>query len=108
MSTSRARPKQVKFWASEKELDQIKKKIEKSKLTQSEYLLRSALDKNILVVEGLKEILIELSREGNNLNQISRALNQREEFNKEQFNETKERLMDLWRLIEKTLKEGNE
>lgn len=45
MSTSRARPKQVKFWASEKELDQIKKKIEKSKLTQSEYLLRSALDK---------------------------------------------------------------
>lgn len=60
------------------------------------------------MVEGLKEILIELSREGNNLNQISRALNQREEFNKEQFNETKERLMDLWRLIEKTLKEGNE
>lgn len=70
--------------------------------------MRSALDKKILVVEGLKEILIELSREGNNLNQISRALNQREEFNKEQFNETKERLMDLWRLIEKTLKEGNE
>lgn len=108
MSTSRARPKQVKFWASEKELDQIKKKIEKSKLTQSEYLLRSALDKKILVVEGLKEILIELSREGNNLNQISRALNQREGFNEEQFNETKERLMDLWSLIEKTLKEGNE
>lgn len=108
MSTSRARPKQVKFWASEKELEQIKKKIEKSKLTQSEYLLRSAIDKKILVVEGLKEILIELSREGNNLNQISRALNQREEFNEEQFNETKERLMDLWRLIEKTLKEGNE
>lgn len=108
MSTSRSRPKQVKFWASEKELDQIKKKIQKSNLTQSEYLLRSALDKNILVVEGLKEILIELSREGNNLNQISRTLNQREGFNEEQFSETKERLMELWSLIEKTLKEGNE
>ena len=108
MSTSRARPKQVKFWASEKELEQIKKKIQKSNLTQSEYLLRSALDKKILVVEGLKEILIELSREGNNLNQISRALNQREGFNEEQFRETKERLMELWSLIEKTLKEGNE
>lgn len=108
MSTSRARPKQVKFWASEKELEQIKKKVKKSKLTQSEYLLRSALDKNILVVDGLKEILIELSREGNNLNQIARALNQKEEFKVEQFLETKEKLMELWSLIEKILKEGNE
>lgn len=108
MSTSRSRSKQVKFWASEKELEQIKKKVKKSKLTQSEYLLRSALDKNILVVDGLKEILIELSREGNNLNQIARALNQKEEFNAEQLFETKEKLMELWSLIEKILKEGNE
>lgn len=108
MSTSRARPKQVKFWASEKELEQIKKKVKKSKLTQSEYLLRSALDKNILVVDGLKEILIELSREGNNINQIAKALNQKEEFKEEQFLETKEKLMELWSLIEKILKEGNE
>lgn len=108
MTTSRARPKQVKFWASEKELEQIKKKVKKSKLTQSDYLLRCALDKNILVVEGLKEILIELSREGNNLNQISRALNQSEEFKQEHLLETKEKLMELWDLIEKTLKEGNE
>ena len=108
MSTSRARPKQVKFWASEKELEQIKKKVKKSKLTQSEYLLRSALDKNILVVDGLKEILIELSREGNNLNQIAKGLNQKEEFKAEQFLETKEKLMELWGLIEKILKEGNE
>ena len=108
LSTSRARPKQVKFWASEKELEQIKKKVKKSKLTQSEYLLRSALDKNILVVDGLKEILIELSREGNNLNQIAKGLNQKEEFKAEQFLETKEKLMELWSLIEKILKEGNE
>lgn len=108
MSTSRARPKQVKFWASEKELEQIKKKVKKSKLTQSEYLLRSALDKNILVVDGLKEILIELSREGNNLNQIAKVLNQKEEFKAEQFLETKEKLMELWSLIEKILKEGNQ
>lgn len=108
MSTSRSRSKQVKFWASEKELEQIKKKVKKSKLTQSEYLLRSALDKNILVVDGLKEILLELSREGNNLNQIAKALNQNEEFKAEQFLETKEKLMELWSLIEKILKEGNQ
>lgn len=104
---NRITPKQVKFWASEKELEQIKKKVNKSKLTQSEYLLRCALDKNILVVEGLKEILIELSREGNNLNQIAKVLNQGEKVNPREFLETKEKLMDLWELIEKTLKEGS-
>lgn len=107
MENNRARPKQVKFWASEKELDEIKKKAKKSKLTQSEYLLRSALDKRIIVVEGLKDILLELSREGNNLNQISKSLNQGCQLNQEQFNEVKEKLMELWDTIEKTLKEGN-
>lgn len=108
---SRTKDKQVKFWATEKELEQIKKKVKKSKLNQSDYLLKSALDKNIIVVDGLKEILIELSREGNNLNQISRALNQGEGFNRinqEQFNKTKEKLIELWSLIEKILKEGSE
>jgi len=107
MDTNRARPKQVKFWASEKELDQIKKKAKKSKLTQSEYLLRSALDKKIIVVDGLKDILIELSREGNNLNQITKALNQGDRIEGYKILEAKEKLMDLWDHIEKILKEGN-
>jgi hypothetical protein len=107
---NRTKDKQVKFWVDEKELDQIKKKVKKSKLSQSDYLLKSALDKNIIVVDGLKEILIELSREGNNLNQISRALNQGEGFNRinqEQFMETKDKLMELWGLIAKILNEGS-
>lgn len=104
---NRKRSKQVKFWASEEELEKIKKKAEKSKLTQSEYLLRSALDKNIIVVEGLKDILIELSREGNNLNQITKALNQGDRVEGYKILEAKEKLMDLWDNIEKILKEGN-
>lgn len=104
---NRTKDKQVKFWATEKEIEQIKKKVKKSKLNQSDYLLRSALDKNILVVDGLKEILIELSREGNNLNQITRALNQEGHFDQECFLATKEKLMELWGLIEKILKEGS-
>ncbi|MDU7005642.1 plasmid mobilization protein [Clostridium sp.] len=41
--------------------------IKKSKLKQQEYLIKSALNKKIIVIDGLKEILLELSREGNNL-----------------------------------------
>lgn len=104
---NRKRPKQVKFWASEEELEKIKKKTEKSKLTQSEYLLRSALDKKIIVVDGLKDILIELSREGNNLNQITKSLNQGDRVEGYKILEAKEKLMELWDHIEKILKEGN-
>ncbi|MFH5920342.1 plasmid mobilization protein [Clostridium perfringens] len=45
----------------------MKKKVEKSKLKQQDYLIKSALNKKIIVVDGLKEILLELSRERNNL-----------------------------------------
>lgn len=108
MSGLRTRPKQVKFWVTEEELEEIKDKVNKLGMTQSEYLLRSALDKKIIVIDGIKELVIELIREGNNLNQIAKALNQGEEINLDELIETKEKLMDLWSLIEKILKEGNE
>ncbi|WP_415345029.1 plasmid mobilization protein, partial [Clostridium perfringens] len=79
MSENRKREKQIKFYVNEKEYDQIKKKVEKSKLKQQEYLIKSALNKKIIVIDGLKEILLELSREGNNLNQIAKKINEGEQ-----------------------------
>ena len=45
------------FRVNEKEYNKIKSQIEKSKLNTSEYLLRTAMDKDIIVVDGLEEIL---------------------------------------------------
>ena len=63
----RTRPRQVKFYVTEEELEKINNQVKKSKITKQEYLLRSALNKSITVIPGLKEILLELSKEGNNL-----------------------------------------
>ena len=104
MNENRKREKQIKFYVNEKEYDQIKKKIEKSKLKQQEYLIKSALNKKIIVIDGLKEILLELSREGNNLNQIAKKINEGEQ---KDIKEMKNKLNDLWDLIEKILKESN-
>ncbi|MGM8288948.1 plasmid mobilization protein [Clostridium perfringens] len=79
MSENRKRDKQIKFYVTEKEYKEIKKKVEKSKLKQTDYLIKSALNKKIIVVDGLKEILLELSREGNNLNQIAKKINEGEQ-----------------------------
>ena len=104
MNENRKREKQIKFYVNEKEYDQIKKKVENSKLKQQEYLIKSALNKKIIVIDGLKEILLELSREGNNLNQIAKKINEGEQ---KDIKEMKNKLNNLWDLIEKILKESN-
>ncbi|MDC4246388.1 plasmid mobilization protein [Clostridium perfringens] len=104
MNENRKREKQIKFYVNEKEYDQIKKKVKKSKLKQQEYLIKSALSKKIIVIDGLKEILLELSREGNNLNQIAKKINEGEQ---KDIKEMKNKLNNLWDLIEKILKESN-
>lgn len=101
MSENRKRDKQIKFYVTEKEYKEIKKKVEKSKLKQTDYLIKSALNKKIIVLDGLKEILLELSREGNNLNQIAKKINGGEQTD---IKEMKKNLMELWDLIEKILK----
>ena len=100
MNENRKREKQIKFYVNEKEYDQVKK----SKLKQQEYLIKSALNKKIIVIDGLKEILLELSREGNNLNQIAKKINEGEQ---KDIKEMKNKLNNLWNLIEKILKESN-
>ncbi|MFH5911724.1 plasmid mobilization relaxosome protein MobC, partial [Clostridium perfringens] len=67
-------------------------------------LIKSALNKKIIVIDGLKEILLELSREGNNLNQIAKKINEGEQ---KDIKEMKNKLNNLWDLIEKILKESN-
>ena len=101
----RTRNKQIILRATEKEYELIQKKVEKSKLKQNDFLLKSALQKNIIVIEGLQELLLELIREGKNLNQIAKALNQNENSNLNEINELKEKLIDLWGTAEEILKE---
>ena len=103
----RTRNKQIILRTTEKEYELIQRKVEKSKLKQNDFLLKSALQKNIIVIEGLQELLLELIREGKNLNQIAKVLNQNqvENFKSNEITELKEKLIDLWAAAEKILKE---
>ena len=65
----------ITFRVSSDEMERIEKKIEKSKLSRSEYLRKATLDKKIVVVEVLTEYSTELRRIGNNINQLTKAVN---------------------------------
>ena len=68
----RARPFAYNFRASEQEKNLIDSAIAKSGLTITDFVIRSITDKPITVIENSGEILAELKRQGNNLNQVVR------------------------------------
>ena len=88
----------MKFRATEEEKDRIMKKVEASDLSISEYLRRCALDKPVIVMEGVDQIAYELRAIGNNLNQITRAVNSGY-IQAVNLQETEEVLGQLWQSL---------
>ncbi|MHB1334858.1 MAG: plasmid mobilization protein [Candidatus Humimicrobiaceae bacterium] len=73
---SRKRNNFYAFWMSDSEMSVFKTKISNTNLNQSAYIRKSILDKNITVIPGIRDLIIEIKRIGNNLNQITRQANE--------------------------------
>ncbi len=69
---NRTRPFAYTFRANEKEKNLIDKAISASGLTMREFVIRAIINKPVIVIECGGEILAELKRQGNNLNQVVR------------------------------------
>lgn len=68
--------KRVNFRITDKELQKIKEKAKRSNMNLTKYLTMCALNKDIVVIENLKQFQVELRRIGNNLNQLTRLCNE--------------------------------
>lgn len=82
----------------------IRNKAAKAKISVSSYVRKAALDKNIMVIDGLREIKNELNGIGNNLNQqtiIMRANN----GNSPKVEEMKNQFCEVMNLIKNILRE---
>lgn len=102
-TSNRKRQKQIVIRATDKEFEQIKAKVKKSKLTQNKYLLQSALDKEIKVVEGIKDLVIETKRIGVNLNQLTKLANQGKVNCSDELSEINEELVEVWQLLRRLI-----
>jgi len=71
----RIKNKPVAFRATETQLKIIKNKAEKAKMSLTDYLISTALQKEINVIEDLKPLLHELKSIGRNLNQLTTLAN---------------------------------
>lgn len=78
-----------------------KKLIEKSKIAKlslSEYLIEQGLDKDIVIVDGLNEVISELRRIGNNINQLTYLANSGRIYTVD-LSEVKQEIGKAWNVI---------
>jgi len=72
----RKRNNSLGIWLTAEELEDLKTKISNTNLNRSAYIRKCILEKNITVVPGIRDLIIEIKRIGNNLNQITRSVNE--------------------------------
>ena len=94
---NKTRPNKVTVRLSDSELSDLKKRIKLSGFNQQQFLSRAIFNKAMMNKEQLHSLLVELRREGVNLNQIARACNTYKVLDDEQkIRQTIEKLEALW------------
>ena len=71
---ARKRNYPVAVWLDETELMLLKDKASKTNFYRSDYIRKCSLGKNITVVPGIRDLIIEFKRIGSNLDKITRLV----------------------------------
>ena len=104
----------INFRATEKEKKQLEMLAKKAKLSQADFIRHSIFNKEIIVIDGLKELQKELKRIGNNLNQLTTRANMGQfqtvslDITKDQLAQIHDRLTELCIAKEKLSPAGAE
>ena len=83
---------------SEKEKKKLIEKSKIAKLSLSEYLIEQGLDKEIVIVDGLNEVVAELRKIGNNINQLTYLVNSGRIYIVD-LSEVKQEIGKVWSVI---------
>lgn len=73
---NRTKSKQVSFRVTEKEYEKIMNLVVLSGKSQQEFLTTAIINTKVTNLDGLKAVVPEMKRMGNNLNQIAKRLNE--------------------------------
>jgi len=71
----RKRKHHISCYLDDKEYIAYRDKRSKTYYSQSEYIRKCVLDKKIIVIPGIRDLIIDLKRIGNNLNQLTHKVN---------------------------------
>ena len=88
----------VTIRVSEKEKKKLIEKSKIAKLSLSEYLIEQGLDKDIVIVDELNEVVAELRRIENNINQLPYLANSARIYTVD-LSEVKQEIGKVWNVI---------
>lgn len=77
----------------------------KARMTESEFVRQAALEKDVVVIDGAAELLTELRRQGNNLNQLT-VLARQGRVELVNFQPFMEVYQNTWRVLNSLLSRG--
>ena len=90
--------KRINARASEKEYEKIILKSKKAKLSISDYIILSALGEEIIVIDNLKEMVYNVAKIGNNINQLT-VLAHAKRIKVVDLKEFKDELNKMWKVL---------
>lgn len=99
MKPNRKRYKTYLVRFSEEEYEQFLKKQKRSKLNKNDYILKCVLNKKITVVDGVIDVIVELKRIGNNINQLTKLVHQGKVNYSHELSETNKELVQIWQSL---------
>ena len=96
---ARQRPINISFFVSEDEYKTIQDKLKGSKKKQSDFIRDSIVDKEIINIEGIQELLKEVRRIGNNINQLTKLAHEGKINYSAELQEINGELKEIWQLL---------
>jgi len=95
----RTRSHQVSFRLSDKEYDLLQSKLAASGLSLTEFFIETIRGKEIIIISDFLPLLGELKRQGVNLNQLARRVNQFSPVSEQEILITLQECQDTYRKL---------
>ncbi|MCR5765849.1 MAG: MobC family plasmid mobilization relaxosome protein [Treponema sp.] len=97
---NKSRLNKITFRLSDSELQDLRARIKKSGYNEQQFLIRAINSKQVIEKESLHNLIVELRREGVNLNQIARSCNSGNfPYERTRIHQVLDKLEKLWQSL---------
>lgn len=93
------RTRKMTFRLTEEEYGKIKKKVEEAGISQQQFLLKTALEKEIIHIKEYQDLIFQIKKIGTNINQIARKANETGHISDTDISAVKGGMDQIWRLL---------
>lgn len=96
------RTKKMTFRLTAEEYETIKAKVQKAGISQQQFLLKTALGKEIICIKEFQSLMFQIKKIGVNINQITRHANETGTITKEEIEEVRKGMEQIWQSLSRS------